>query len=258
MNENFISGYENEIEFVHFLNHKRINKLNPMFEDLIYSLFTDLKGDEEIVAWKNKFLEKTDIFIKIGNQTRGISLKKGIKNSVHASRISDFIRFLIENDIEREVVMEFLKFQYADGTTNNKGAKRLSTLEYKELHQDKIDLMNVVFNDEKFLVKAIEFFVLKGKMAKISIDALIYGTINDFIWIKKDDIVSILLSKRKNYASGVHFSNLLCQPMSRNLNNNPKYENCRYIVQIKWYSLFDDIIENMNNKCLEKLDKNIV
>ena len=32
------------------------------------------------------------------------------------------------------------------------------------------------------------------------------------------------------------------------LNKNFKYENKRFIVQIKWYSLFDDIIRNMNDK----------
>lgn len=36
--------------------------------------------------------------------------------------------------------------------------------------------------------------------------------------------------------------------MDRCLNNNPKYEKNRYVSQIKWYNLYDDIIENMNDK----------
>lgn len=42
--------------------------------------------------------------------------------------------------------------------------------------------------------------------------------------------------------------------MDRCLNHNPKLEKYRYFVQIKWYNLADDIIENMNNKCMNKID----
>ena len=44
-------------------------------------------------------------------------------------------------------------------------------------------------------------------------------------------------------SSGVHFGPLFCGPMTRNLNNNPKYESKRFCIQIKWYSLHDDIIK---------------
>lgn len=63
---------------------------------------------------------------------KGISIKKGYKNSVHVERISDFIHFLIENNIDREIVTEYLKYHYADGSTNGKGIKRLSVEEYKK------------------------------------------------------------------------------------------------------------------------------
>ena len=36
-------------------------------------------------------LKKSDIFIKINSKIKGISIKKGMKNSVHVERISDFI-----------------------------------------------------------------------------------------------------------------------------------------------------------------------
>ena len=38
--------------------------------------------------------------------------------------------------------------------------------------------------------------------------------------------------------------------MDRCLNNNSKYEKNRYISQVKWYNLGDDIIENMNNSVI--------
>lgn len=33
--------------------------------------------------------------------------------------------------------------------------------------------------------------------------------------------------------------------MTRNLNYNSKYESCRNQVQVKWYNIFDNIIEVM-------------
>ena len=252
MDENKISGFENEYEFVKYLNNKKVGQVNPLFKNLLSNIFNSISDDDNIVAWKNGLPQKIDFFIRINYELRGISLKKGIKNSVHASHISTFTRFLIENGISHGVINEFLKFHYTDGTINNKGSKRLSALEYKELYQDKIDMINQEFNKKDFLEKAIEFFIYKGKLSYDSIDAIVYGTIYDFIWIKKDDILKVLISKCEKYATGVHFSNLLCQPLSRNLKYNPRYESYRHVVQIKWYSLFDDIIENMNSKVIEK------
>lgn len=42
------------------------------------------------------------------------------------------------------------------------------------------------------------------------------------------------------------------QPLDRCLNRNKKYEAKRFSIQVKWYNLVDDIIENMNNKVMEE------
>lgn len=119
-----ITGKNNEYEFVKYLNGKRISELNPMFRDLIDKLFPNQPPNSTIKSWKNHYKEKSDIFIKINGKMKGISIKKGYKNSVHVERISDFIHFLIENNIDREIVIEYLKYHYADGSTNGKGNKR--------------------------------------------------------------------------------------------------------------------------------------
>ena len=79
----------------------------------------------------NPFSQKTDIFIKINNIKKRISIKSGIKNSVHVEPISEFIHFLIENNIEKKYIISYLKYHYADGTTNGSGIKRVSISEYK-------------------------------------------------------------------------------------------------------------------------------
>lgn len=243
-----ITGKNNEYEFVKYLNGKRISELNPMFRDLIDELFPNQPPNSTIKSWKNHYKEKSDIFIKINGKMKGISIKKGYKNSVHVERISDFIHFLIENNIDREIVIEYLKYHYADGSTNGKGKKRISIEEYKKDNQSKIDKINQALNDEKLIKKAINRFVTRGKNTEYFISAIIYGEIDDFIWATKEQIEEIILSKKDVYSTAVHFGALTCQPKNRCLNYNPLYEKDRFCVQIKWYNIFDNIIEYLSNK----------
>ena len=243
-----ITGKNNEYEFVKYLNGKRISELNPIFRELVDELFPKEESNSIIKSWKNHYKEKSDIFIKINEKMKGISIKKGYKNSVHVERISDFIHFLIENNVDREIVIEYLKYHYADGTTNGKGEKRISIEEYKKDNQSKIDKINKVLNDEKIIKKAINRFITRGKNTDYFISAIIYGEVDDFIWATKEQIEEIILSKKDVYSSAVHFGALTCQPKNRCLNYNPLYEKDRFCVQIKWYNIFDDIIEYLSNK----------
>ena len=241
------NGYQNEKDFIKKLNDKKIQEVNYNLQLFIKDIFTDAKDKDKINCYQNYEKQKYDIFIKINNNIKRISIKKGVKNSVHAEPISEFIHFLIENKMPRDMVINFLKYHYADGTTNGSGKKRVSIEEYKIKHQKEIDEINKFLNNDKFLKVAINRFIIQGRNSKEKIDAILYGVPEDFIWIKADDIYNILLSKKDEYSTSIHFSHLTYQPMNRCLNYNPRYEKARYISQIKWYNISDDIIENMNN-----------
>lgn len=240
-----INGFDNEFAFVLELNNKAINELTPLCRDLIETIFPNEKEDSIIKCWRNHLPQKSDILVKINNKMRGISIKKGMKNSVHVEPISKFISFLISNNVSRDSIIEYLKFHYADGTTNGKGVKRISTEEYKVQNQAKIDKVNREINNEKLLRKAVDRFIIQGNNSLFPISALICGEVDAFVFITKEDIVNTILSKKDNYSSTIHFSVLTVQPKNRCLNYNSKYEKDRFCVQVKWYNLFDDIIENM-------------
>lgn len=223
-----------------------------MFRKLIDELYGPMDEETIIKAWLNKLPQKTDFFIKINNKMKGISVKKGIKNSVHVEGITNFIHFLITNGVPRDIIISYLQYHYADGTNNGKGNNRLSIEEYKKTHQKEIDRINQIINDEKILKKAIERFVIKGNNSNYYIDAIIYGEVDDFIWLLTDDINKVILSKKDEYSTSVHFGPLTCQPKNRCLNYNPKFEKDRFCVQLKWYNLNDNIIEFMNEKYKRK------
>ena len=127
-----INGYANEFEFVKYFNGKRVKELNPMFYDLVVTIFPKCDDNAIIKSWRNHYPQKSDIFIKINDTIKGISIKKGIRNSVHTEPISEFVHFLIENHITKDSVISYLKYHYADGSINGSGEKRLSAEEYKK------------------------------------------------------------------------------------------------------------------------------
>ena len=100
-------------------------------------------------------------------------------------------------------------------------------------------------NNTKLLEKAINRFVLQGNNSLYEVNAIIYGVLEDFIWITNEEIKYIMKKHKNNYSSAIHFSGLTIQPMARNLNYNLKYEKDRYKIQVKWYNISDDIIEVM-------------
>lgn len=242
-----MDGLENEYEFVKYLNGKKISELNPIFRDLIDYLFKDISEDTILTSWRNHYKQKADIFIKANGVMKGISIKKGSRNSVHVDSLSKFTNFLYRNRIPVDVIKLYCKYHFADGTTNGKGKLRLSAEEYKKEHKQEIDLINLHFNTEKIIRLAIDRFILKGNNSKYYVDALIYGECNDFLWLKKEEIYKIILEQINLDSSAVHFGPLVVQPKTRCLNYNKKYERERFCVQIKWYSLFDDIIKNLGS-----------
>jgi len=250
------SGIQNEIDFINQLNNKKIKHLNILLQCFIYDLYGKINNyNDTVYAWKNTNPQKTDFFIQLSNdnEIKRISVKKGVKNSVHVEPIMELIHFLITNNIPKDIIVKLLKYHYADSTTNGTGEIRLSAKEYKKNHQNEIDDINKALNNKALLIKAIDRFIIQGKNSNNKIDAIIYGVPDDFIWIKRNDIYRIILSKKDVYSTAVHFGPLTCQPLNRCINRNPLYERKRYCVQIKWYNLCDDIIENMNYKVATKI-----
>lgn len=239
--------------FILALNNKKVKDLNPILSDLVHGIFYNIREDDVIKCWRNHYDQKTDILLKIGKAMKGVSIKMGNKNSVHVEHINKFIKFLENNEVKKENINTYLKYQYADGTIDNSGKNRISADEYKELHKNEIFDLNKDFNGPDLIRKAIERFVVKGNNSAYEIDALIHGTPENFLWISKNEIYDIL-SNNSNYNCGSpHFGSLICQTKGRCLNYNPKYENDRNYVQIKWYSILDDIIKYRNKKSMDSM-----
>lgn len=132
------NGYQNEYAFVKLLNLRKLREIPYHLQLFILDMFGEVDGNATIFCFKNPELQKYDVSIKIGDEIKIISIKKSVKNSVHAEPITEMIHFLIENKMPRYMIVNFLKYHYADGTTNGKGIRRISVSEYKIENQKQL------------------------------------------------------------------------------------------------------------------------
>lgn len=133
-----------------------------------------------------------------------------------------------------------------DGNTNF--SKLLSSKEYKKIHQDEIDIFNRYINKTRIMVDMIDRFIIRGRNSDYDIDALICGTIDDYVWILKYDIYDLILSKRCLEFTSSHVACMTIGPKKRNLDGNSKNWKDRYLVCIRWNFIKEDIIKFNNSK----------
>ena len=187
------NGFKNEYDFIELFNNKKIYQLDSNSRNFINDIFDEINQEEIIKTWKNKINQKADIFIKIGNYTKGISLKCGNNNSIHQEPIQEFKLFLKRIGIPYKAIDYYTSYQYDYYRENEKIDKNisLSSTEYKNYYQNELDIFNGCINKTKIIIELVDRFIIRGKNSDYDIDALIHGTPSDYVWIKKDDIGNI-------------------------------------------------------------------
>ena len=245
-------GIQNEYDFVLTFNGKYLKDLDHKSQIFLCELFNkEIDNDEPIKSWKNKVMQKADIFIKYKRIIRSISLKCGNSNSIHQESIEDFKLFLDKFDIPYKIVNNYTSYHYGYMHDNNGKIdfdRSLSSEEYKKYYQDEIDIFNDAINKTKIIVEMIDRFIIRGRNSEYDIDALVCGTVDDYVWIMKDDIYDLVLSKRYLKYTSPHIAFLTIGPKKRNLNHNSKNAKERYIVCVRWNFIKESIIEFKKQK----------
>lgn len=236
------SGFENEDELIEYLNNKKIKELNNNMREFIFFIFGNIDEESIIQAESGKSGQKPDMIITINNVIKRISIKKGTGNSVHQEKVEIFAEFLTSINIPSEIIDKLLKYHWGDGTNNGTGSERISSTEYKKKFQNDIDIINEEFNKEKNIKEFINRFIMQGKSEEYDVvDALYYGNVKEGHWASKDEIIEYVVNNIFSLDS-IHFGPLTYQIWNRCLNFNPKTENRRKVMQVKWGSLLNDLL----------------
>lgn len=240
-------GYQNEIDFVNYFNEKYFCELNNNSQNFLKDLYGSIiDNDERLICWKNKLNQKTDIFIKYKNCIKNISLKCGNNNSLHGESVNDFEKYLKKLDVPYTAIHKYLDYHYGykrDEDGNLDFSISLSADEYKMLYQDEIDFFNKEIDKTRIIIDMIDRFIVRGKNSEYDIDALVSGTIEDYVWIKKYDLYDLILSKRHYKYTSPHFCCITIGPKKRNLNRDSRNAKERYLIAVRWSNIRESIIE---------------
>lgn len=242
------SGFKNEDELIDYLNNKKIKNLNNNMKKFIFFLFGNIDKENTIIVKSGKSGQKPDMIITIDDKIKRISIKKGTGNSVHQEKVDVFVEFLISINIPSEIIDKLLKYHWGDGTNNGTGSERISSTEYKKQFPNEMDIINEEFNKEKNIKEFINRFIMQGKSEEYDIvDALYYGNVNEGHWASRDEIIEYVVNNIFKLDS-IHFGPLTYQIWNRCLNFNPNTEDRRKVMQVKWGSLLNDLLNIERNR----------
>ncbi len=247
-------GYQNEIDFVNHFNNKYFFELDKNSQLFLQDLFeVNISNHDMIQSWKNKATQKADIFIKYKKYVKGVSIKCGKSNSIHCESIQSFKMFLGKMNIPYQIIEKYISYHYGymrDDAGNINYSKILSAKEYLQLYQSEIDVFNKYINKTKIIINMVDRFLVRGTNSDYDIDALVCGTIDDYVWITKHDLYDLILSKRNRSFPSPHIACITIGPKKRNLFGNSKNKKDRYLVAIRWNHIKEDIINFYHNRPL--------
>ncbi len=234
-----LDGFQNEENFKNLLDHKKVKDLPKNMQQLLQALFQEISMESFVYCWRSKYLEKADIKIKIENVIKGISIKSGHQCSIHQEHKNKFYKFLLKIGVDNKIVSLFDEFMI--GEVNK---KKVSSKIYIMENQEKINRVRIAFNDYYVKINLIMRFLFQGtEIQNYDCDAIIYGTPSDFIWATKNEILKYLVEYNSYDNQYIAISALNIKCYDRNLRNNPLKIINQEKIQIKWYSLKEDILD---------------
>lgn len=242
-------GFINEKKFAKILDNKKIYQLPRELKKLIYYLFKNVKETDFVECWQSKYLEKADIKIKINNEIKGISIKTGKYCSMHQESTESLYPFLRKIGIEEKIINNIDDF--LDGKINE---KRVDAITYIFYNYKKTKEIREVFNNYYIKINLILRFIFQGtEKQKYGCDAIIHGTPDNFIWATKDEILKYLINYQNNHEIYLKFSALNFKSYDRNMRNSISEKINQNEIQIKWYSLKEDLENITCNRKNKKL-----
>ena len=236
------SGLINEQKLIDYINDNSFYSFNQNIKDFLLFIFGIHFDNSAFKAYKPNLGQiKPDMVIEYKGIKKFISVKKGSGNSIHQENFDVFVDFLIKEGFNQSTINNLKLFHYGDGTIDDSGVVRLSATECKKKYQNEINQLNFEFNKPVNLIKMLDRFLFIGNLStSVPVDAVYHGTIESGVWANKTELVNYFLSKRFKSRS-IHFASLTYQVWGRNNNYTAVHPERRYIMQVKWGKILNDI-----------------
>ena len=245
-------GFDNENLLINNLNEKKYMELNDNLKKFVEYINPDIKNTDIIYCEKHAGLNKTDLSLKIGDESYNISVKKGTGNSVHQEKLDDFIKFLDENyeDLNENLINAIKLFIWGDGTLDGTGnlENRVDARTFHKENPELISSIKVFFYKHKH--DLIKRFLITGLKSDISPDFIYYGTVEEGVCVSAKYALEWLCDDKNESKSSIPVGRLTFQAWNRNINGGNKSEHKRGVIQLKWAQIKKDIL--IMNQCSKK------
>lgn len=235
------NGFKNEMDLKEYIDDHYFCEYNDNIKNFLRFLFkSSLNLKKKFFVLKTTGQVKPDLEIKHNNITKYISIKVGSGNSVHQESIKVFFPF-IENLFGDEILNYLKLFHYGDDTIDDTGKERYSAIESKKRYSNQIEKLNDRFNNWSYLNIFLDRFLFKGNTQNApTVDYIYYGTIEKGLWASCDEIKDYF--KGNDFkSSNLHFAALTYQVWGRDNNRKAIHPERRYIMQIKWGSIEENL-----------------
>lgn len=247
-------GFVNETEIVNHLNCKKFKDINDNMKNLIRDIFkNDINLNDEIFCEKKAGQNKSDIIIKINNESHSISVKKGGGNSVHQEPVEEFISFLEKEFNATKDISDDLRFfvwgdNTLDGTGNPKD--RMDANELKKAYPEKMS--NIIKFFDRNRRNLIDRFLIKGPKSNNNPDFLYHGNLEEGIALPSKIVLNWASDElNRSSRAALPIGHLTFQAWNRNIENKPEEEHRRGDIQLKWGTMKNDF-EKIRNEINEK------
>ena len=235
------NGYKNECDFAKAINKKKFWDLNNNIKEFIKFIFNDVNDLDVLECKRYRTNDKADVYVKLKNEIKNISIKSGIRVSVHAEKIDSFVAFLRRIRISENIINYLLIYHFGDYTIDGTGSIRIPAKELKIKYEKEIKIINKYLNHNNIIKIIAQRCLFEGKNNYNSAEYIYYGDVENGIYASKNEIIDYFYKNKSLEIVTPHISSLIYQNWNRNILYNKKLESHRYYCQFKWPTIENDL-----------------
>lgn len=234
-----------EKEFEKNLDGIRFNRLSPNFKDMIREMFGGISPFAKITCERTRNFIKPDVVIGIKRTKlrKFVSIKSGGSICLQEENIFTFIDFLRECGTPEKHIQTLLYYQFGDGTLDGTGKKRYDYESVVHALNSRIKEFNHFFdNNVDIILKVVMRVCFDGVNPEADKADYIYsGDIDYGVIVSRAQMTKYINTKSFSFYDHLHIGPLFFRPHARYVNGKGSYEDKRYVINVFWSKLHEDI-----------------
>jgi len=225
------------------LEHRRVGDLDNNMRHFISCLFGVVDENATIEVNKPDEPLKPDLFIRIGNEERDVSIKTGGATQFHSENIKTFILFLRSIGISEQTQRTILYYHFGDGTMDGSGKKRYRVDLLIIKMANAIKEANAELNANFDIIKRITDRIIYQGVDPSSKRAthIYHGDMEFGVTVSERQIDKWMSNRTWRYSKYIHIGPFVLRPEARYVDKPIRSDYKRRHVNAIWINAEADI-----------------